>query len=83
MAIISISNLKTHLCATLKEVVGGIRYIVMDRDHPIAELVPFQEKQRLIVILPQKKSQKIKNMFKGRIKSDALEYLLEDRRGNR
>ncbi|MBK9498268.1 MAG: type II toxin-antitoxin system Phd/YefM family antitoxin [Leptospiraceae bacterium] len=43
METISISNLKTHLSATLKEVVNGIRYVVMDREHPIVELIPYSE----------------------------------------
>ncbi|MBK9498239.1 MAG: type II toxin-antitoxin system Phd/YefM family antitoxin [Leptospiraceae bacterium] len=49
METISISNLKTHLSATLKEVVNGIRYVVMDREHPIVELIPYSEKQRLVI----------------------------------
>ena len=44
METISISNLKTHLSATLKEVVKGIHYLVMDRDHPIAKIIPYSEK---------------------------------------
>jgi antitoxin (DNA-binding transcriptional repressor) of toxin-antitoxin stability system len=80
---ISISNLKTHLSATLKEVVKGIHYLVMDRDHPIAEIVPYSEKQRLMITAPNSKAKKVKNSFKGKVKLDPVEYLLQDRRGNR
>ena len=83
MESISISNLKTHLRATLKEVVKGIHYLVMDRDHPIAEIIPYSEKQRLMITLPKSKAKKIINSFKGKVKLDPVEYLLQDRRGNR
>ena len=83
MESISISNLKTHLSATLKEVVKGIHYLVMDRDHPIAEIIPYSEKQRLMITLPKSKAKKIINSFKGKVKLDPIEYLLQDRRGNR
>ena len=83
MESISISNLKTHLSATLKEVVKGIHYLVMDRDHPIAEIIPYSEKQRLMITLPKSKAKKIINSFKGKVKLDLVEYLLQDRRGNR
>jgi antitoxin (DNA-binding transcriptional repressor) of toxin-antitoxin stability system len=81
MESISISNLKTHLSATLKEVVKGIHYLVMDRDHPIAEIIPYSEKQRLMITLPKSKAKKIINSFKGKVKLDPVEYLLQDRRG--
>ena len=81
MESISISNLKTHLSVTLKEVVKGIHYLVMDRDHPIAEIIPYSEKQRLMITLPKSKAKKIINSFKGKVKLDPVEYLLQDRRG--
>ena len=81
METISISNLKTHLSATLKEVVNGIRYVVMDREHPVAELIPYSEKVRLVIRLPIGKKTKIKNTCK--VKLDPVEYLLQDRRGSR
>lgn len=83
METISISNLKTHLSATLKDVIKGIHYLVMDRDHPVAELIPYSEKKRLIIIAPRSKAKKIHNSFKGKLRIDADEYLLQDRRGSR
>ena len=67
METISISNLKTHLSATLKEVVNGIRYVVMDREHPIVELIPYSEKSRLVIRSPLIKAKKINNTFKIRL----------------
>jgi antitoxin (DNA-binding transcriptional repressor) of toxin-antitoxin stability system len=69
------------MSATLKEVVKGIHYLVMDRDHPIAEIIPYSEKQRLMITLPKSKAKKIINSFKGKVKLDPVEYLLQDRRG--
>lgn len=83
METISISNLKTHLSATLKEVVNGIRYVVMDREHPVAELIPYSKKSRLVVQAPVSKTKKVKNTFKGKVKLDPVEYALQDRRGGR
>jgi antitoxin (DNA-binding transcriptional repressor) of toxin-antitoxin stability system len=83
METISISKLKTHLSATLKDVVKGFRFVVMDRENPVAELVPYSSKQSLVIIPPRSKSKKIKNTFNGKLKIDAVEYLLQDRRGKR
>jgi len=57
--------------------------LVMDRDHPIAEIIPYSEKQRLMITAPKSKAKKIQNSFKGKVKLDPVEYLLQDRRGNR
>lgn len=82
MDAISISNLKTHLSATLKKVINGVNYTVMDRENPVAALIPFVNKKTLIIQRPTKTS-KIKNSFKGKINFDPVNYLLEDRNGNR
>ena len=55
----------------------------MDREHPVAELIPYSEKVRLVIRLPIGKKTKIKNTFKGKVKLDPVEYLLQDRRGSR
>jgi antitoxin (DNA-binding transcriptional repressor) of toxin-antitoxin stability system len=41
----SVSYLKAHLSAELKAVQAGETVIVMDRDHPVARLVPIQEEK--------------------------------------
>lgn len=40
METISISKLKAHLSAELKKVPNGTRIVVLDHNHPVAELVP-------------------------------------------
>ena len=80
---ISISNLKTHLSATLKEVIKGIHYIVMDRDTPIAEIIPYDEGQILQIRPPIKKYLKKKSPVSKKLKLDVVEYLLQDRRGKK
>jgi antitoxin (DNA-binding transcriptional repressor) of toxin-antitoxin stability system len=45
METISISNLKTHLSSELKKVQNGIRIIVLDHKHPVAELVPIEKEE--------------------------------------
>jgi antitoxin (DNA-binding transcriptional repressor) of toxin-antitoxin stability system len=41
----SVSYLKAHLSAELKAVQAGETVLVMDRDHPIARLVPLEEEK--------------------------------------
>lgn len=43
MKTISISKLKAHLSAELKEVKKGSRIIVLDHRHPVAILGPYEE----------------------------------------
>ena len=40
METISISKLKAHLSAEIKKVRNGTRIVVLDHNHPVAELVP-------------------------------------------
>ena len=41
----SVSYLKAHLSAELKAVQAGETVVVMDRDHPVARLVPLEEEK--------------------------------------
>jgi antitoxin (DNA-binding transcriptional repressor) of toxin-antitoxin stability system len=43
MKTISVSKLKAHLSAELKEVQQGSRIIVLDHRHPVAILGPYEE----------------------------------------
>ncbi len=52
MKTINISTLKTHLSAELKKVRRGERLVVMDRDVPIAELIPYSTPERLVIRAP-------------------------------
>jgi prevent-host-death family protein len=48
----SISYLKAHLSAELKAVQAGETVVVMDRDHPVARLVPLAESDGIEVREP-------------------------------
>jgi prevent-host-death family protein len=41
----SVSHLKAHLSAELKAVKAGETIVVVDRDHPVARLVPLEEEK--------------------------------------
>ena len=43
MKTISVSQLKAHLSAQLKEVNNGSRIVVLDHKHPVAVLGPYEE----------------------------------------
>jgi len=77
----SISNLKTHLSAVLKQVVKGVHFVVMDRNHPVARLEPFLQEPKLIIRPPVSKHRVVKNKFKGHLKTDPVEVLQKDRGG--
>ena len=48
----SVSYLKAHLSAELKAVQAGETVVVMDRDHPVARLVPLEEENGIEVREP-------------------------------
>lgn len=47
METISISKLKAHLSSEIKKVRSGARLIVLDHNHPVAELVPLEDQDGL------------------------------------
>jgi prevent-host-death family protein len=49
METISISRLKARLSGELKKVQKGTRIVVLDHNHPVAQLLPLQEEQPLFV----------------------------------
>lgn len=49
----SISYLKAHLSAELKAVQAGETVVVMDRDHPIARLMPYEAEKGMEVREPR------------------------------
>jgi prevent-host-death family protein len=73
----SISYLKAHLSAELKAVQAGETVVVMDREHPIARLVPMAEKKSLEIREPLRPFgfEKLAPLISG----GSLERLLEDR----
>jgi len=73
----SVSYLKAHLSAELKAVQAGETVVVMDRDHPVARLVPLVEPGSIEVREPLRPFvfQRLKPLVSG----GSLEALLEDR----
>ena len=49
METISISKLKAHLSGELKKVQKGTKLVVLDHNHPVAELIPLTEGETLFV----------------------------------
>ncbi len=77
MKTINISTLKSKASETLRNVRNGESYIVMDRDIPVAEIIPFHERKKLTIhasktnlVIPRTSFDFVK---------DPLDYLLEDR----
>ena len=73
----SVSYLKAHLSAELKAVRAGETVVVMDREHPIAQLVPMSEKRSLEIREPLRPFgfETLAPLISG----GSLERLLEDR----
>jgi antitoxin (DNA-binding transcriptional repressor) of toxin-antitoxin stability system len=73
----SVSYLKAHLSAELKAVQAGETVVVMDRDHPIARLVPIENEKSREVREPLRAFgfQRLTPLIAG----GSLEALLEDR----
>lgn len=47
---IKIAEFKSKLSANLKKVRSGQELIILDRDHPIAQVLPFRKKDKLTII---------------------------------
>lgn len=75
--IINISSLKANLSSSLKKVREGGRILVMDRDVPIAEIIPYGAKPALKIRKPEK-SFKIPQSDIS-VKPDPLDFLMEER----
>ena len=49
---LSVSYLKAHLSAELKAVQAGETVVIMDRDHPVARLVPLEDENGIEIREP-------------------------------
>jgi antitoxin (DNA-binding transcriptional repressor) of toxin-antitoxin stability system len=80
---IKIADLKSHLSHHLREVRGGRALTVLDRDTPIARLVPIDSGDDVVIRTPAKTAPalaKVKLPPPTRLSVDAVKLLLEDRR---
>ena len=85
---VKIAEFKAHLSRYLRAVREGHELIINDRDHPVARVVPWQEKKRLLEITPAREpgglgQVKFKRVPLLRPGVDPVEFLLEDRRKDR
>jgi antitoxin (DNA-binding transcriptional repressor) of toxin-antitoxin stability system len=50
----SVSDFKAHFCAELKTVSSGEGIIVLDHNHPVAQVLPYQPQAKAGVRMPEK-----------------------------
>jgi prevent-host-death family protein len=83
---IRIADLKARLSEHLRSVRGGEVITVLDRETPIARIVPHRENAHLLTVRSRMPGATLKTLRLPpplRVDVDAVELLLEDRRGGR
>jgi prevent-host-death family protein len=84
---VSIADLKARLSHFVRIARSGRTVTVLNRDVPVARLVPLEEEPAGLVIRPPKPGSpppgKVKLPPRLRTKRDILELLLEERQGHR
>lgn len=83
---VRIADLNARLSAHLKSVRGGEVITVLDRDTPIAKIVPHREGESLLAVRGRRPGASLKSVCLPRpleVDVDAVELLLDDRRGRR
>lgn len=87
MSEVRIADLKSRLSEHLRKVRAGRSLTVLDRDTPIARIVPWQEERATLAVrapLPgAPKLQRVALPAPLPLARDAVELLLEDRQGGR
>jgi prevent-host-death family protein len=87
MSDVSIADLKARLSHFVRIARSGRAVTVLNRDVPVARLVPIEEKPAGLVVRPPKPGSpppgKVKLPPRLRTKRDILELLLEERQGHR
>jgi len=74
---INVTTLKAKASQAIREVRAGETYIILDRDVPVARIVPLEE-DGLSSSMPIQKYRW--PGLKIRVSADPVQYLLEDRR---
>jgi antitoxin (DNA-binding transcriptional repressor) of toxin-antitoxin stability system len=83
MKSVKIAHLKSHLSQHLREVRGGRTLTVLDRNTPVAKLVPIASDDDVVITppaAPVPSLAKVKLPAPVRIQVDVVDLLLEDRR---
>lgn len=83
MRSVKIGQLKNKLSAYLRLVRKGAEIIIMDREHPIARITPFEKNEEELTIIEAKEKDfsKIKKLSfpKTKVAIDVVALLREDR----
>lgn len=83
---VRIAELKARLSEHLRAVRGGQSIAVLDRDTPVAQLIPVREPRALRVRRPAPGSlppHRVKVPKRVRLNVDIVQVLLEERQGHR
>jgi prevent-host-death family protein len=74
-----ISDFKKHISEELRRVRNGDRIVILDRDKPVAEVIPYQQSSKRLVVRPPRGPRALPAIdIKTNV--DPLSFLLEDRR---
>jgi len=76
---VRIADLKAHLSEHLRKVRGGRRLTILDRDTPIATIVPYETREVLAVRRATRKPRDLRLPARPSAKTDSLALLLRDR----
>jgi prevent-host-death family protein len=83
---VRIADLKARLSEYLRSVRRGEVITVLDRETPIARIIPHRENEHLLIVRSRLPGAALKTLRLPpplRVDVDAVELLLEDRRGGR
>lgn len=80
---VRIAELKANLSAFLREVRRGHALTVLDRETPVARLLPYADHDVLIVRRPTLSAKDIRLPKAPRRRTNSLKILLEDRQSGR
>jgi antitoxin (DNA-binding transcriptional repressor) of toxin-antitoxin stability system len=83
MKAVKIADLKSHLSRHLREVRGGRTLTVLDRNTPVARLVPIDSGDDVLITLPGEGSPalaQVKLPSIAKLRVDVVKLLLDDRR---
>ncbi len=76
---VRLAELKAHLSEHLRRVRGGRTLTVLDRDTPVARIVPYQTETPLEVRRASRKPADLRLPRRRSARTDSLTVLLEDR----
>jgi len=83
---VRIAELKARLSEYLRAVRGGESIAVLDRDTPIAQLIPVRERSALRVRKPLRSAPPLNRVpvpKRAKLNVDVVQLLLEERQGHR